>query len=101
MKSKPILLLVFFVLTTAKTFAGWYEVYNFTGFIDKYPVTLSFQVYDGYFGEPEKKHYNITGVYKYDKFNNPIRLIGKFDQNTNQLEIYELDADENITATFS
>lgn len=101
MKSKPILILVFLIFTAAKTFAGWYEVYNFTGFIDKYPVTLSFQVYDGYFGEPEKKHYNIIGVYKYNKFNNPIRLVGEFDQNTYQLEIYELDADENITATFS
>lgn len=101
MNSKPILLLIFLILTTVKTFAGWYEVYNFTGFIDKYPVTLSFQVYDGYYGEPEKKHYNITGVYKYDKFNNPIRLVGKFDQNTNQLEINELDTNQNITATFS
>lgn len=101
MKSKPILILVFLILTAAKTFAGWYEVYNFTGFVDKYPVTLSFQVYDGYFGETQKKHYNIIGVYKYDKFNNPIRLAGEFDQNTYQLEINELDADENITAIFS
>lgn len=101
MKSKLLIFLFIFTLTVAKTFAGWYEIYNFTGFIGKYPVTLSFQIKEGYFGETSKKHYNIIGVYKYDKFNNPIRLEGKFDQKTNKIDIYELDVNDKISATFS
>lgn len=101
MKSKLLLLITFFILISANTFARWYEVYNFTGFIGKYPVILSFQVNEGYFGEAGKKDYNLIGVYKYDKFNNPIRLEGKFDLNTNQLEINEVDSNQKTTATFS
>jgi len=93
--------LLFFLLFAIKGFAGWYEVYNFTGKIDKFPVTFSLQVRSGYFGESAKKGYNIIGVYKYDKFNNPIRLEGKFDQKTNRIEVYELDANNKISATFS
>lgn len=100
MNSKLILFVSIFLLSISKTFAGWYEIYNFTGHIDKYPVTFSFQVKYGYFGEKDKKDYNLIGVYKYDKFNNPIRLEGKFDRENNQLEIYELDENEKITATF-
>lgn len=95
-----ILLLLFF-LFAVKGFAGWYEVYNFTGKIDKFPVTFSLQVRSGYFGESAKKDYNVVGVYKYDKFNNPIRLEGKFDQKNKRIEVYELDNNGKISATFS
>ena len=95
------ILLLFFFLIAVKGFAGWYEVYNFTGKIDKFPVTFSLQVRSGYFGESEKKDNNVIGVYKYDKFNNPIRLEGKFDQKNNRIEVYELDAKDKISATFS
>jgi len=93
--------LLFFFLVSFKGFAGWYEVYNFTGRIDQFPVTFSLQVRSGYFGESAKKDYNVIGVYKYDKFNNPIRLEGKFDQKTNRVEVYELDSNNKTSATFS
>jgi len=93
--------LLFFLVVAVKSFAGWYVVYNFTGKIDQFPVTFSLQVRSGYFGESAKKDYNVIGVYKYDKFNNPIRLEGKFDQKNNRIEVYELDAKDKISATFS
>jgi len=94
-------LLFLFIFIAVKGYAGWYEVYNFTGKIDKFPVTFSLQVKPGYFGEPAKKDYNVIGIYKYDKFNNPIRLEGQFDQKTNRIEVYELDKNDKISATFS
>jgi len=68
---KRILLLLFIVIQVK---AGWYEVYTFKGRIGKYPITLSFQKNDGYWGKKEK--YNLIGLYKYDKFNTPITLKG-------------------------
>lgn len=100
MKAKLIVLVATLILTSLKTFAGWYNTYNYTGLIDRYPVTLSFQIKEGYFGEPAKKNYNVIGVYKYDKVNHPIRLEGVFNQSTQELKIYEIGTNNKVSATF-
>jgi hypothetical protein len=89
-------LLLFFHLSI---FAGWFECYNFIGFIDKYPITLSIQIRDGYFGTI-KPNYNILGVYKYDKYNTPIYLDGYFDRESNVITLFEYN-DEKTTAKFT
>jgi hypothetical protein len=99
MKTKLIVLVVTLILTSVKTFAGWYNTYNYTGLIDRYPVTLSFQIKESYFGEPAKKHYNVIGVYKYDKVNHPIRLEGVFNQSTQEIKIYEIGTNNRVSAT--
>lgn len=98
MKTKLTYILLLLLLS-GNTYAGWYECYNFTGKIDKYPITLSFQIREGYFGEKDKKQFNVIGVYKYDKYNNPIRLEGIYTKKTGDLTLYEL-YDEKIAATF-
>jgi len=100
MKLKKILLITLFLLAAVPSFAGWYKCYNFAGFIGNYPVKLSFQLKEGYFGEPSKKKYNVIGVYKYDKYNTPIRLEGIFNLVTNQIELFEIGANTQVTATF-
>ncbi|TCD26533.1 hypothetical protein EZ456_13155 [Pedobacter psychrodurus] len=100
MKAKLIVFLATLLLTSVKTFAGWYNTYNYAGSIGRYPVTLSFQLKEGYFGEAAKKNYNVIGVYKYDKFNNPIRLEGVFNQNTHEIKIYEYGINDKVYATF-
>jgi len=100
MKAKLIVLITVLFLTSVKTFAGWYSTFNYKGFIDRYPVTLSFQVKEGYFGEPAKKNYNVIGVYKYDKFNHPVRLEGVFNQSTQEINIYEIAISGKVSATF-
>lgn len=79
-----------FLLTIFKLsiLAGWYECYNFSGFIDQYPITLSLQIKSEYFGA-EKANYNVIGVYKYDKYNIPIYLDGFFDKETNIVTLTE------------
>jgi hypothetical protein len=79
--------------------AGWYECYNFKGTIDKYPITLSIQVIDDYFGKNDKNDFNIIGVYKYDNYNNPIRLEGKINFKDNKALLYEI-SNSNYSATF-
>ncbi|MDQ0640243.1 hypothetical protein QF042_003808 [Pedobacter sp. W3I1] len=100
MKAKLIVLLAALVLSAVKTFAGWYDTYNYAGSIGAYPVTLSFQLKEGYFGETAKKSYNVIGVYKYDKFNNPIRIEGIFNRNTHEVTIYEYGTNNKVFATF-
>ncbi len=81
---------VLLIITAAFcTSAGWFECYNFKGFIGKYPITLSIQILDGFHGESNKKDFNVFGIYKYDKFNNPIGLSGKYDRATGRVELYE------------
>jgi hypothetical protein len=92
-----LLFLLSFGLT--KVYAGWYECYNFKGTIDKYPITLSLQVRQGYFGENDKKNYNIIGIYKYDKHNDPIRLEGKINFENNKGLLYEI-SDNKHAAVF-
>lgn len=87
------------IFIVPKVFAGWYECYNFKGTIDKYPITLSFQVRQGYFGEAGKKDFNLIGVYKYDKHNDPIRLEGQLNTTDQKVILYEL-SNNNYSATF-
>jgi len=91
--------LFFLCFGLTKVYAGWYECYNFKGTIDKYPITLSIQVRDGYFGEKDKKDLNIIGVYKYDKHNEPIRLEGKINFKDNKALLYEISNNKH-SATF-
>ena len=99
--TRRILTILFFLLTLSLTnvYAGWYECYNFKGSIDKYPITLSLQFRQGYFGEKNKKDFNIIGVYKYDKHNSPIRLEGKINYENNKVLLYEISNNKN-SATF-
>jgi len=101
MKAKIIVSIIVLFFTSVKSFAGWYDIYNYTGYIDRYPITLSFQLKEGYFGEPAKKSYNIIGIYKYDKFNSPIRLEGVFNQSTHEIKLNEIGSFDKISATFS
>jgi len=92
------ILLVLLCFGLTNVYAGWYECYNFKGTIGNYPITLSIQIRKGYFGEKEKKNFNVIGVYKYDKFNNPINLEGKIDFATNKASLYEITGNK-YTAT--
>jgi hypothetical protein len=87
---KKLSFLVLLILSITKVKAGWYECYNYKGFIDKYPVTLSIQINEGYYGD-KKKDWNVLGVYKYDKQNTPIVLEGKFNRKTNIVALYEYE----------
>jgi hypothetical protein len=79
--------------------AGWYECYNFSGTIDKSPITLSLQIRAGYFGEKEKRHFNVIGLYKYDRVGVPVRLEGVRNTANDKVVLYELRG-EKRTATF-
>ncbi|MGJ8659994.1 MAG: hypothetical protein ACSHWV_09070 [Cellulophaga fucicola] len=93
MKQKYLLLItVFLILGLTKSYAGWYQCYTYEGTIGKYPITLSIQITEGYFGEKDKKEFTINGVYKYDKYNNPIKLIGTLKNN--RVKLYENYADK-------
>jgi hypothetical protein len=93
------ILTVLFVLSITRVYAGWYECYNFNGTIDKYPISLSIQVLKGYFGEPDKKAFNLIGVYKYNNHNEPINLEGKLDYKNNKVLLYEI-SNKKHTASF-
>jgi hypothetical protein len=97
--SKPIFAILIFIMATTKTYAGWYECFSYKGKIDKYPISLSFQIKEGYFGEKNKKNFNLIGVYKYDKHNNPIRLEGVLDFKKSKVLFYEISKGK-YTATF-
>lgn len=99
MKKIFVLFCFLLLISVAHVYAGWYQFYNFKGVIDKYPITFSIQVRPGYFGEKAKKDYNIIGVYKYDKHNQPIRLEGKIDFTTNKALLYEI-TNSKYSATF-
>ena len=99
LKHSFFILIMILCFGLAEASAGWYECYNFKGSIGKYPIEMSIQVRKGYFGEKQKKEYNIIGVYKYDKFNNPIRLEGKLDFKTNKALLYEISKG-SYSATF-
>ena len=81
--------LLLLCLSVTKVSAGWYECFNFKGHIGTYPITLSMQNREGYFGEKSKRNFNLIGIYKYDKFNTPIRLEGKLDKVSNKAILYE------------
>ncbi|MEO6668171.1 MAG: hypothetical protein ABIN36_01765 [Ferruginibacter sp.] len=95
MKSLSIkLLLTLITIGCTKVYAGWYECYNFNGNINRYPISLSIQVREGYFGGTKKKNFNIIGVYKYNNHNNLIRLEGIIDFNNRQALLYETTNDK-------
>jgi hypothetical protein len=92
MISKNLLaILMILLLSCAKTYAGWYECYNFKGTIGKDSVLLSIQIREGSVGEGDKKEFNIAGVYKYDKQNNPLKLEGTINFNAYQVLLYEMN----------
>ena len=93
------LLLLFFNFSFAELHAGWYQCYNYTGKIGDYPVTFSIQITPGFFGEKEKQHFNINGVYQYEKYNNPIALEGVIDFETGKGTLYEKTGND-YTASF-
>ena len=95
---KGFLLLLLLVTGIGGVRAGWYDCYNFKGMIGSYPITVSVQLRPGYFGEAHKKHFNVVGVYAYDKYHQPIRLEGMLDTTTKQVILYELQ-EERYTAT--
>lgn len=86
-------------LSLTNVYAGWYKCYNFKGTIGEYPITLSLQVSKGFFGAKDKKDFNIIGVYKYDKHNEPIRVEGKLNFKDNKVLLYEI-TDNKHSATF-
>ncbi|RZK19764.1 MAG: hypothetical protein EOO43_11525 [Flavobacterium sp.] len=79
------ILFLFLSLPICKSYAGWYECYNFKGNIDNW--------------RKSEKNYNIIGVYKYDRYNSPIRLEGKINPCNNNVVLYEI-ANEKHTAVF-
>jgi hypothetical protein len=99
MENTTFKILFLFILSVTNTYAGWYQCYNYKGTIDKYPITFSIQITEDFFGEKDKKDFNINGVYKYDKHNNPIKLEGRIDFKSNKAYIYEIQNNEN-TAVF-
>lgn len=46
-------------MLVTKTYAGWYECFSYKGNIDKYPISLSLQIKEGYFGEKSKENFNL------------------------------------------
>ncbi|MBS7256310.1 hypothetical protein [Flavobacterium branchiicola] len=97
--NKKIVTVLAFLLVITNSYAGWYECFGYKGKIDKYPISLSFQIKEGYFGEKNKKNFNLIGVYKYESHNNPIRLEGKLDFKKNKVLLYEIN-NGKYTATF-
>src|SRR4051812_27565450 len=91
-------LTILFALSFIKAHAGWYECYNFSGTIDKSPIMLSIQMREGFFGEKDKKDFNVIGVYKYDKNNEPVRLEGKRDFSNNKVVLYAVVGDKPTAA---
>ncbi|WP_198288047.1 hypothetical protein [Flavobacterium sp. WG21] len=52
---KTIFAILISIMVVTKTYAGWYECFGYKGKIDKFPISLSFQIKEGYFGEKNKK----------------------------------------------
>ena len=83
MLNKLLSLLIF-----ANTINCFTQVSSYSGFIDKYPITLTAHNYSDGFS---------NAVYVYDKYDTPIRINGI---NENDLvELYERDQNNNIKAT--
>ncbi len=99
MKSTTLITLtILIIFGFIKADAGWYECYNFSGTIDKSPITLSIQMREDYFGEKNKKDFNIIGVYKYDKNNAPIKLEGRRNSGDNKVVLYEVTGEKQTAA---
>ena len=97
-KRTLITLAILLAFSFIKANAGWYECYNFSGTIDKSPITLSIQIREDYFGETNKKDFNVIGVYKYSENNAPVRLEGKRNSSNNKVVLYEVTGKRNTAA---
>lgn len=86
----PLLLLVL-VLSSVTVSAGWYECYNFRGTIGGKPITLSIQLVNSYL-DSHKKSFTVSGVYKLDTTNDPIRLTGEMDLDYKKAVLFETSA---------
>ncbi len=99
---RTFIIIVLCLSAVTQSMAGWYECYNFEGKVGDYPITLYIQRVDGYYGDADKKHFNLAGVYKYNHINTPIVLEGVLDTVSGKVALYEQDEDGSISAfTFS
>jgi hypothetical protein len=81
-------LLGIILLTTSDVAAGWYECYTYTGQIASYKVHLYLQLRE--INATSKDTIPVSGVYKYDNFNDPIVLTGILVKNqTLELNEYQ------------
>ncbi|SIT32295.1 hypothetical protein SAMN05421788_11179 [Filimonas lacunae] len=71
----PLLYFVSFITAHA----GWYVCYNFEGTIGKHPIHLYLQIM-GIHREGNDSVVKIEGLYKYDKYNEPIALTGTLNR---------------------
>jgi hypothetical protein len=88
--------LIYTLLALTSSFSnvlgGWFECYNYVGSIDKYPITLSIQIFCRHCSDiKDRKILTVEGIYKYDRINNPIKLKGKIDTTTNNVVIKEFN----------
>lgn len=81
-------ILIFTCVLNINAFCGSYDCYNYEGFLGKYSIQLSYQIMNNL---DKNGNRQINAVYKYDKFNNPIRLYGFIDKNTEEITLYETD----------
>jgi hypothetical protein len=87
------------ILCSATAKAGWYECYNFRGTIGGEPITLSIQLVNSYL-DSHKKSFTVSGIYKRDKVNEPVKLTGELDLNYKKAILYESSATSKHAASF-
>ena len=92
-------LFLLLILCSATAKAGWYECYNFRGTIGGEPITLSVQLVNSYL-DNHKKNFTVSGIYKRDKVNEPIKLTGELDLNKKKAVLYETSTANKHTARF-
>lgn len=81
-----LLLLSIVFLTTSNVFAGWYQCYTYSGQLAGSKVHLYLQLRE--INATSKDTIPVSGVYRYDNFNNPIILEGILVKNKS-LELTE------------
>ncbi|MBN3825014.1 hypothetical protein G3O00_15500 [Burkholderia sp. Ac-20384] len=69
------MLAVLFACAPAASYAGWYEVTNYTGTIGNAPVHVSLQTYDA-INHNDAGRWRVDGSYYYDAHRKPIPLQG-------------------------
>lgn len=96
---KLLYLSIVLTISFSNVFGGWFECYNYVGSIDKYPITLSIQIFcRGCSDIKDRKILTVEGVYKYDRINNPIKLKGKIDTTTNKVVIKEFNKNIQVAS---
>jgi hypothetical protein len=81
---KVIILIVLFVFSH-KGIAGWFECYNYSGELGQQSIDLSIQ----FLGDKRER---VEGVYKYNRINTPIQLVG-LERNGDTIKLNELNND--------